>query len=417
MSVARDTRDRVQRRTLAVLTVSQALGGLGIAIGIAVAAVLAEDISGSESLAGLAQTCQVLGAAVASYVLARIMGLRGRRFGLVIGLLVGASGALLCVVAGAVDSFVLLLSGAFLLGTVTAANFQSRYAAADLAHPERRARAISIVVWATTIGAVLGPNLTGLSGNLADALGLPRLTGPFVISLCAVLVASVVVATFLRPDPLLMARELAGSVSQPTGTSWSRARAVIRESPGVQAGVLALSSAQAAMVAVMVMTPLHMHHGGATLNVIGLVISVHVLGMFAFAPIVGFLADAVGRTEVLAAGAVTLLVSLYLAGSAPMGASWRIGVGLFLLGLGWSLSTVAGSALVTEATPIEARTDVQGVADLVMNLCAATAGALAGVVVGALGFAALNAFAAVLVVGVAAAVVLSRGTPRVAGGV
>jgi MFS family permease len=417
MSGARDTRDHVQRRTLAVLTVSQALGGLGIAIGIAVAAVLAEDISGSESLAGLAQTCQVLGAAVASYVLARIMGLRGRRFGLVLGLLVGATGALLCVVAGAVDSFALLLTGAFLLGTVTAANFQSRYAAADLAHPERRARAISIVVWATTIGAVLGPNLTGLSGDLADALGLPRLTGPFVISLCAVLVASVVVATFLRPDPLLMARELAGSVSKPTGTSWSRARAVIRQSHAVQAGVLALSSAQAAMVAVMVMTPLHMHHGGATLNVIGLVISVHVLGMFAFAPIVGFLADSFGRTEVLAAGAVTLLLSLYLAGSAPTGASWRIGVGLFLLGLGWSLSTVAGSALVTEATPIEARTDVQGVADLVMNLCAAIAGALAGVVVGALGFGALNAFAAVLVVGVAAAVVLSRGTPRVAGGV
>jgi MFS family permease len=403
-------RDQVQRRTLAVLTVSQALGGLGIAIGIAVAAVLAEEVSGSEALAGLAQTFQVLGAAAASYALARVMGQRGRRRGLVLGYLAGSAGALLCVVAGSAGIFPLLLAGTFLLGTVTAANFQARYAAADLARPERRARALSVVVWATTIGAVLGPNLTGASGDLAETLGVPRLTGPFVVAVFTAAAAALVLALFLRPDPLLLARELEGAPAtvRPTGTSWSRVSTVLRERPPVVAGVLALSCAHAVMVAVMVMTPLHMHHGGATLNVIGLVISIHVLGMYAFAPVVGLMADKLGRPQVMAAGAVVLLVSLYLAGSAPMGASLRIGVGLFLLGFGWSLCTVSASALLTEATPFDARTDVQGAADLIMNLTAAAAGALAGVVVDWLGFGFLNVFAAVFVSGIVVAVMLSR---------
>jgi MFS family permease len=412
----RRERDAVQRRTVAVLALSQALGGLGLTIGIAVAAVLAERVSGSETLAGLVQTFQVLGAAVASYLLARVMDLRGRRVGLVLGYLTGAAGALLCVVGGAVGSFPVLLLGALLLGANGAANLQSRYAAADLALPQHRGRALSIVVWATTIGAVAGPNLSGPAGELAERLDLPPLTGPFVVSLVVVLGAMLVVGVLLRPDPLLMARELAGvQPGHRTGTSWSRVRHVLRERPPVLAGVVALSSAHAVMVAVMVMTPLHMDHGGATLEVIGLVISIHVLGMFFFAPAVGVATDRFGRIPLLALGGGVLLASLYLSGTAPMGASVRIGLGLFLLGLGWSLCTVAGSTLLTDSTPIEARTDVQGAADLVMNVSAAAAGALAGVVVGAFGFTALNAFAALLVGGVAAAVILA-GATRDAGG-
>ena len=406
--------DVVQRRTVVVLTATQALGGLGISIGIAVASVLAKDVSGKESLAGLAQTFQVLGTAVASYVLARVMGVRGRRIGLLAGYVAGAAGALLCVVGGAIESFPILLLGTFFLGTVTAANLQSRYAAADLARPEHRARAISTVVWATTIGAVLGPNLTGASGDLAAKLDLPRLTGPFVITFVAVLIASAVVGTFLRPDPLLLARELEGVAAKPpVGTSWSRVAAVMRERPAVVAGVLALSSAHAIMVAVMIMTPLHMDHGGASLNLIGLVVSGHVLGMFAFSPLVGSLVDRIGATPMLVAGGLILALSLYLAGTSPTGESWNIALGLFLLGLGWSFCTVAGSVLLTANTPIEARTDVQGAADLLMNLTAAAAGALAGVVVDGFGFGTLNSVAAVLLVGVVVAVVLSREKPHV----
>ena len=404
---------QVQRRTISSLVVAQSLGGLGITIGIAVAAILAEQISGSERLAGLAQTMQVLGAAIASFLLAHLMGRRGRRPGLVLGYLLGATGAALCVVSGVVDSFALLLAGATLLGSTTAANGLSRYAATDLARPDHRARSLSIVVWATTVGAVAGPNLTGPAGRVAHDLGLPRLTGPFVFGTIAILAAALVLALRLRPDPLLVAREAAlarGGGVVHTGTSWSRVWQVARERPGVAAGMAALALAHAVMVAVMVMTPLHMHHGGATLEVIGIVISVHVLGMFFLAPVVGWAADRFGRPPVLMAGALVLLLSLLLSGSSPEGASLRIGIGLFLLGLGWSLCTVTASTLLSESAPLVARTDVQGAADLVMGLVAAAAGALAGVVMGAFGFVALNVFAALLVSGVATAAEFARRT-------
>src|SRR3954469_11498246 len=326
-----------QRHTVRVLVVSQALGGLGMSIGIAVAALLAEDLSGSEKLAGLAQTMQVLGAAVASFLLAHLMGRRGRRVGLSTGYLIGAGGAALLVVAGVVRSFPLLLVGAVLLGSTTAASNQSRYAATDLAAPAKRARSLSLVVWATTIGAVAGPNLTGLAGRAGRALGVPTLTGPFLFGVVGMLVAALVLAVQLRPDPLLVAREAAlGRGEAPRSrTSWARVVEVARTRPGVAAGVAALASAHAVMVSVMVMTPLHMHHGGATLELIGVVISAHVLGMFALAPVVGWAADRFGRPVVLSAGAVVLFVSLYLAGTSPAGGSDRVRFGGFLLGFGW----------------------------------------------------------------------------------
>ena len=402
---------QVQRRTLGVLVAAQALGGLGLTIGIAVAAVLAEQISGSAQLAGLAQTMQVLGAALASFLLAHLMGRYGRRPGLLLGYLLGAAGGALCVVAGVVDSFAVLLLGATLLGATTAANGQSRYAATDLARPDRRASALALVVWATTAGAVIGPNLNGVAGRVAVDIGLPRLTGPFLLGSLGILAAALVVGVFLRPDPLIVARQAA--VSRGAGltrhaTPWRRVFEVIRDRPGVAAGVAGLALAHSVMVAVMVMTPLHMHHGGASLQIIGFVISVHVLGMFFFAPVVGWIADRYGRAVAMSAGAIVLLVSLVLSGVSPQGASWQIGVGLFLLGLGWSFATVSASALLSESAPLDARTDVQGVADLVMGLVAAAAGALAGVVMGTLGFVALNVFAAVLVTGVATAAEVAR---------
>lgn len=407
--------EQVQRHTLWTLVAAQGLGGLGITIGIAVASLLAVQVSGSTDLAGLAQTMQVLGAAIASFLLAHLMGRRGRRPGLTLGYLLGATGGALCVLAGVVRSFPLLLLGAMLLGSTTAANNQSRYAATDLAKPHRRARALSLVVWATTVGAVAGPNLTGLAGGVAHDLGLPRLTGPFLFGLVGMLAAAGVIGMFLRPDPLLVAREAAMGTGRSvvlTGTKWSRVRDVVRGSTAVTAGIATLALAHAVMVAVMVMTPLHMHEGGAQLEIIGIVISAHVLGMFAFAPAVGWAADRFGRVAVMMAGALTLFASLALSGSSPSGASWRIGLGLFLLGLGWSLCTVAASTLLTESAPLDARTDVQGAADLVMGVVAAAAGALAGLVMGTFGFAALNVFAALMVTGVVTATEFARRAAR-----
>ncbi len=404
---------RVQARTVRALVLAQAVGAIGITIGIATASLLARDLSGSESLAGLAGTFQVLGAAIASYGLARTMSRHGRRIGITAGLLLGSGGALLAVLAGVVQSMVLLLIGAVLIGATTAANNASRYAATDLALPEHRGRALSTVVWATTIGAVAGPNLTGPAASVADLLGIPVLTGPFALGAVGMLVAAVVVATMLRPDPLLLARQVADlPLTEPSGTSWGRARQALRERPVLALAVTGLAGAHAAMVGVMTMTPIHMEHGGAELRIIGVVISVHVLGMFAFSPLVGILSDRLGRPPVLGAGGVVLLVSLGLCAAAPEGTSWQIFAGLFLLGLGWSLATVSASTMVADHAPLEARTDVQGLADLVMGVTAAAAGGLAGLVVGLAGYPVLalvtTGLALVVVVTAVRAAALAR---------
>jgi MFS family permease len=418
---------RLQRQTLQTLVTSQAVGALGITIGIATASLLARDLSGSEELAGLAQTTQVLGAAVGSWGLARLMGRRGRRVGLVTGYVVGASGAALAVVAGVVDSMALLLVGAGLLGATSSANYAARYAATDLATPRNRGRSLSIVVWATTIGAVVGPNLTGPSGDLADALGIPELTGPFALGAIGMLLAGLVVWVRLRPDPLLVAREASevelvgdqggvstGSTSgvSTSGVSTSglphpSVREVLREQPAIAAAIAGLAAAHAVMISVMVMTPLHMEHGHAELRIIGFVISLHVLGMFAFAPLVGLAADRFGRVTVLASGGAVLLVSLLLCGRAPAGSSPEIFVGLFLLGLGWSLATVAASTMVAELAPLGSVTAVQGAADMTMGLAAAGGSAASGLIVGELGFPVLAAFASIFAVAVLAAASLA----------
>jgi MFS family permease len=405
----------VQARTLRVLVVSQAVGAVGVTIGVATASLLARDISGSDAQAGLAQTFQVLGTAAAAYLLARLMGRRGRRVGLVTGYLAGAAGAALCVAAGVLDSMAVLLTGAVLLGSTTAVNNGSRYAATDLAPEETRGRALSLVVWATTIGAVAGPNLTGVGAGLARRLGIPELTGGFAIGAVVLVVAAVWVAALLRPDPLLLAQAAAGATAEArSGRSWSRFTEALRAQPALTSAIVGMACAHAAMVTVMIMTPLHMEHGGAHLHVIGFVISVHVLGMFAFSPLMGMATDRFGRAQVLGAGGVVLLVALALCGFAPEGSSWQIFAGLFLLGLGWSAATVAASTIIADLTPVAARTDVQGTSDMAMSLTAAGGGALAGVIVAWLGYPALAAFAGLLALTVVVSGRLARraGTTR-----
>jgi len=405
----------VQRRTVRTLVVAQAVGALGMTIGIATASLLARDISGSEGQAGLAQTFQVLGTAIAAYLLARVMTRSGRRVGLVGGYLIGAAGAVLAVVAGIVGSMVLLLTGAVLLGSTSAANNASRYAATDLAEDRHKGRALSVVVWASTIGAVLGPNLTGPAGAVAERVGIPELTGPFALGAVGMLAAALVLQVSLRPDPLLLARQAAGvPAREPSGTAWRRALAAIRDRPVLGFAVLAMAGAHAAMVGIMIMTPLHMEHGHAELEVIGLVISIHVLGMFAFAPLVGLLADRVGRPTTVLIGAALLLVSAIVCASSPEGSSWQIVTGLFLLGLGWSFATVAASTLIAQHSPLDVRTDVQGTSDLLMSLTAAGAGAGAGLVVDLWGYPELAICALGLVALVAIGGLGARATTRVA---
>jgi MFS family permease len=393
----------VQRRTVGVLSGAVALAGLGVTVGITVGGLLARDVAGTDSAAGLGQTAGVLGAAVIAVPLARISDRFGRRTGLVTGYGVAVLGAVVTVAAAAMSSLPLLLIGLFGFGSATACGLQARYAAADLAAPEHRGRALSLVVWATAVGSVLGPNLAGPGDALAQRLGLPALGGAFVVSIAVFAVVVLGLLACLRPDPLLLARRLGGTgapVGRPRGATAAALRQVWA-GPGGRLGLTAVVVAHSVMVGVMVMTPVHMGHAGgpeaATLRIIGLVISVHVAGMYLFSPLVGILADRVGRTATVAVGAVLLLAAVAIAGTSAPGAAVQLGIGLFLLGLGWSCGLIAGSTLVTESVPALVRPTAQGGADLLMGLGAAVAGAIGGPLLTLGGFGLVAIVGAVLV--------------------
>jgi MFS family permease len=402
----------VQRRTISTLVGSQVLGGVGMASGIAVGSLLAEDVGGSADLAGLGGTFQVLGAALIAIPMAKVMAAVGRRPGLNLGYVLGTVGAVVLTVSGIVRSFPLLLLGSALFGGAQTANSQARYAAVDLSEDARRGRDLSVVVWATTIGSVLGPNLIGVGGRMADRIGIPSLTGAFVFSVAGFLLAIALLATRLRPDPLLLARSRAAATTdepdRPHG-SVTRGLRVIARYPTALLGLIALALGHMTMVSVMVMTPLHMHHGGAALRVIGLVISIHILGMYSLSPLVGMAVDRFGGRPVVLLGSGLFVCATLLSASTPMGWSPALAVGLFLLGAGWSCTMVSGSTLIAAAIPVHERAGAQGASDLTMGLAAAGGGALAGVVFGQLGFGVLGFGACVVALAIAAAALVLRG--------
>jgi MFS family permease len=389
----------LQRRTLRVLVASQVLGGVGVGSGIAVVGLLAYELSGTESLSGVSATASTLGAAGAALVIARITEARGRRPGLVRGYLVGALGAALAVVAAIAGSFPLHVVASLAFGWASAANLQARYAATDLAAPARRGRALSTVVWATTVGAVLGPNLTGPGGAVASAMSLPPLAGPYVFSLASFLAAAGVQAVGLRPDPLLVAREVEDRpVGRTEPPSLRRALSTLRRIPPALAALTSIAAAHATMVGVMVMTPVHLEHHGAALQLVGLTISLHIAGMYALSPLVGRIADRIGRSRTALLGLGQLAVAVVLAALVPpVGSAW-FQVGLVLLGTGWSFCLVAGSTLLTDAVPVPERPTVQGASDLLMNLAGGAGGVAAGVVLALAGYRALALGALVLLV-------------------
>lgn len=399
-------RARAHRRAVPVLVGSQVLGGVGVAAGIAVGGLLAEQVSGSTALSGLAQTATVLGAAGLAVPLARLAAARGRRPALAAGYGLGLLGAGLVVLAAVLGVFVLLVAGLLLVGGATASGLQARYAATDAAAPETRGRSLSVVVWATTAGAVAGPNLSGLGGEVGAALGLPPLAGPFVFAAVAFAAGAVLVGALLRPDPLVVAGPGAPTGPRP---SVRQALGVVLGIPAARLGLVAVMTAHAVMVGVMVMTPVHLGHGGASLQVVGLVISVHIAGMYAASPVMGWLADRAGRAATITLGAGLLAAALLVGALAPAEARGWVTVSMLLLGLGWSAALVAGSTLLSESVPADVRTSVQGTSDLVMGLSGAAAGALAGPVLAAGGYRSVTVAAAVLLVPLVA--LLAR-TPR-----
>lgn len=393
-------RATIQRKVVRVLAVGQVLNGIGVAGTVAAGSLLVSSISHSETLAGLAQTSAVLGAAVMALPLSRLTARGGRRLGLSAGYIVGLVGALCAIIGGSQRILFLMLLGTFMLGSASAAGYQARFAAVDLATDQSRSRQLSFVVWGSTFGAVAGPNLMGPSGKIAEFLGLPSLVGPYVVAFISLLLATFVIQFFLRPDPYLTAIHISDSSAIRHSVLPARqALKLIRENPPALFAIAAIAIGHVAMVTVMAMTPIHMAHVDVTLTIIGLVISVHIAGMYAFSPIVGYLSDTLGRKRVIQIGVLILLLSTLVAGTAFPSDALQLGVGLFLLGLGWSCTLIAGSALLSESVDAHLRPSSQGVSDLVMNLMGAAGGALAGVIIGTLGYGWLCLFAAIPVAG------------------
>ncbi|NYF57643.1 MFS transporter [Micromonospora purpureochromogenes] len=411
----------IQRRTLRLLFSTQIIGGIGVTIGISVGALLAARVAGT-AVAGLAQSAAVVGGALLAVPVTRIMNGHGRRPGLAVAYLSGAVGAVLVVLATVTRSVPLLFLGMLFFGGGTAANLQARYAAVDLAEPARRGRQLSLIVWATTIGAVAAPNFAALADRTTSGWGLPPLAGPFAFSAAAFVLAAVVLLVLLRPDPLLTARRLAAAdapvaaavvdVTPPAeavvapartarrGAGMRAAWQVVRGRPAARLGIAAVAVGHVVMVAVMSMTPVRLgeSHGDAdVLRVVGIVLSLHIAGMYALSPLVGWLTDRLGRHAVILGGVGLLLAACAVAGTAGHHTP-RLSVGLALLGLGWSGTMVAGSTLLSESVPAEVRPSVQGLSDLTMGLAGAGAAALSGFVMRAAGYPVLTLLAAIAVV-------------------
>jgi MFS family permease len=384
---------QLQRKTVKVLAAAQIFNGIGIAGSIAAGSLLIASITKSETLAGLASTSAVLGAAALALPLARLTAKGGRRLALSTGFVAGIVGSILAVIGGTQRIVVVMLMGTFLVGAASAAGYQARFAAIDLATNQTRAKQLSIVVWGSTIGAVTGPNLMQPSGNIAEYFGLPRLVGPYMVSATTFTLASIVILMFLRPDPYLVANSQ--TIASGKKVSTKQALSHIRQNPRALFAIISIAIGHATMISVMVMTPVHMAHVDVTLSIIGLVISVHVLGMYAFSPVVGSLSDRLGRVRVVQLGIAILLLAALIAGSARADDAYTLGVGLFLLGLGWSCTLIAGSAYLSESVDGEFRASSQGASDLVMNLSGAAGGAIAGVIIGTLNYGWLCFFVAI----------------------
>lgn len=393
-----------QRRTLRVLFATQVISGVGIGIGASVGALLAADLAGV-GVSGLAPSAVVIGAALLALPATAIVRQRGRRPSLAAAYLVATLGSILVVTAAVREAIPLLFAGFFLFGGATAASFQARYAAVDLAPPRLRGRHLATIVWATTVGAIAGPNLAAFAGATLDNYGVPTLAGPFVFSAFLFALAALVLALLMRPDPAILARRAeAPSTEIQPARQQSGMRAALRavvSHPPARLGIAAVAVGHLVMVGVMAMTPVHIssagHNAADTLRIVGVVISLHVAGMYAFSPAIGWLTDRFGRRPIILTGIALLLTACALAATAGHHQT-RLAIGLTVLGLGWSCTMVAGSTLLSESIPAELRASAQGLSDLTMGLAGASAGALSGVVVYAWGFPMLGLIAALATV-------------------
>ncbi|MGP9529757.1 MFS transporter [Glutamicibacter sp. AOP5-A2-18] len=403
------TRTTVQKRTLWVLAISQIFGTIGVGVAPSIGILLAEEVTSSEAWAGLARTASTLGAALLGLPLGNLASRFGRRFALSSGWWLAALGALLLVPAAQFQMVILLFAGLLLIGSGSAISLQSRFAATDLAADDHKGRSLALIVWVGTIGTVLGPNL-GVPGQaIGNATGLHVYAGAFLIAGIAMLLAGLLVFLLMHPDPLLLIREndrLAGAALPVRQRgSLKRFASELRNNLRARYAVAAILSAQVVMVAIMTMTPIHVTHHGGSVSLVGITISLHILGMYALAPVVGYAADRWGYRFSIGTGLAIFAASLLAGGLHPESMGW-IMASLILLGVGWSFINVSGSALFATVISKQERASVQGGVDALSNLCGATAAFAAGPLMAVSSFSALTVIAAIVLLPLAVMSVL-----------
>jgi len=392
-------RGSVRVKLMATLFVAQVCGSTGHAIGMAVGSIMAASITGTNTWSGLPIAVGALGTALASWPLARLMASSGRRPGLALGYALAMIGAVLGLWGVAGRSFTLMLIGMALFGIASTSNLLARYAAADVSLPARRGRAMGLIVWGSTVGSMIGPNLMAPALSIGARLGVPATASAFLISVASYTIAAVLTFCFLRPDPLAIARQEqeAADAGRPAGVA--RALGAILADVRVQMALATLSVSQFVMISTTAISPLYLHDQGHAVGTIGVAVSLHLAGMYVASPLSGWLADRFGRLPVIAAGALLLIFAVGLAGIAPGTAAVPVILALFLNGVGWNLAFVAGSALLTDALAPAERASVQGLADLLMGLMGAIGAVAGGMILGLWGFAILNVVGAALVLG------------------
>ena len=379
---------KLYRRTLIIIVITQIFGGAGLAAGITVGALLAEDMLGTNALAGLPAALFTLGSAGAAFLVSRLSNRFGRRFGLSSGFIAGGLGSAGVVLAAVTGSIFLLFLSLFIYGAGTATNLQARYAGTDLATKEQRGTAVSLALFSTTFGAVAGPNLVDVMGGFALSVGVPALAGPFILAAAAYLLAGLFLFAFLRPDPFIIARKIselrqASQTEQAPEPFQSNKRLIIT-------GAFIMIMTQIVMVAVMTMTPVHMGDYGHTLGAIGFVIGLHIAAMYLPSPLTGILVDKVGRYAMAVAAGVTLLAAGVVAATAPGDSFLMMNVALILLGLGWNFGLISGTALIVDSTNPATRPKTQGTVDVFIALGGAGGGAMSGMIVAGFSFEVLS---------------------------
>jgi MFS family permease len=403
---------RSRFKLMTTLFVAQVCGSTGHSMSLAVGAILAASITGTNTWSGLPVGVGALGTALASWPLARFMGRAGRRPGLALGYGLAVAGAVIGMLGVMVSSFTVMLIGMVLFGVASTSNLLARYAAADITPAAQRGRAMGLIVWGSAAGSIIGPNLMDPALRAGAWLGITSAASAFLVSVAGYGVAALLVAVFLRPDPLAIAREQDAAVgwraSGPAPRTPARRFGELRGDLRVQIALTALMVSQFVMIATTSTSPLYLHDQGHPVGTIGIAVALHLAGMYVTSPLSGWLSDRFGRLPMIGLGALILIGAVALAGLAPGTSGVLVILGLFVNGIGWNLAFVAGSALLTDAlAPVE-RASIQGLADLLMGLMGALGSAVGGMILGIWGFAILNAVGAVLTFGPLAITLMRR---------